>query len=173
MNEGLVKAFGGIGTNGMDIYQEFLAITKRLQDLAIDFAVCGGFAMAIHGHPRATKDIDLLILAEDVPRVIEAVNDLGFNLDSGPIPLPFPFPREIRRITKTQGEEFITLDLLLVAPVYQEIWETRSWYEWNGHQLSTVTAAGLAKMKRLVGRHQDLADIENLGFSTDDPTLQS
>jgi hypothetical protein len=37
---------------------EFKAITKALSDAGIEYAVCGGWAMAMHGLARATVDID-------------------------------------------------------------------------------------------------------------------
>jgi hypothetical protein len=51
------------------LLEEFKSITQALNDAGIDYAVCGGWAMAIHGLPRATIDIDLLILGDDLERV--------------------------------------------------------------------------------------------------------
>jgi len=46
----------------LDLYDEFKAIISALVERAIDYAVCGGLAMAVYGVPRATIDIDFLIL---------------------------------------------------------------------------------------------------------------
>ena len=43
-------------------------------------ALCGGLAMAIHGYPRATVDIDVLAPAEQLPRLLEAVRPLGYDI---------------------------------------------------------------------------------------------
>ena len=43
-----------------DLYEEFKAIVAALGEQGIDYAVCGGLAMAVWGAPRATVDIDLL-----------------------------------------------------------------------------------------------------------------
>lgn len=45
---------------------------------------CGGLAMAVHGYPRATKDIDLLIHPDDLPRIEAVVNQAGFDVPGGP-----------------------------------------------------------------------------------------
>ena len=45
-----------------DLYEEFKSIISALEQRGIDYAVCGGLAMAVHGLARATVDIDLLIL---------------------------------------------------------------------------------------------------------------
>ena len=42
-----------------DIFDEFQNLIGRINKEQIDYAVCGGWAMAIHGAPRATVDIDL------------------------------------------------------------------------------------------------------------------
>ena len=52
------------------LLDEFKSITAALNDAGIDYAVCGGWAMAIHGLPRATMDIDLLVLADDLDRIL-------------------------------------------------------------------------------------------------------
>ena len=48
----------------IDLAEEFEAVISALAEHGIEYAVCGGLAMAIHGFPRATVDIDLLIPAE-------------------------------------------------------------------------------------------------------------
>jgi hypothetical protein len=45
-----------------DLYEEFKSIVSALERANIDYAVCGGLAIAVWGAPRATVDIDLLIL---------------------------------------------------------------------------------------------------------------
>jgi hypothetical protein len=40
----------------LDIYEEFLKLVEALNERAIDYALCGGMAMAVHGLPRATVD---------------------------------------------------------------------------------------------------------------------
>ena len=56
----------------------------------------------------------------------------------------------------------LSLDLLLVTPQVQDVWQTREKIDFLGNQLSVVSREGLIKMKRLAGRPQDLADIERL-----------
>lgn len=50
-------------------------LAKTLQDHGVEYAVIGGIAMALHGFPRATKDIDLLlpIDADNNARLLEAL----------------------------------------------------------------------------------------------------
>ena len=57
----------------------------------------------------------------------------------------------------------LTVDLLLVTPVLEDVWASREVFEWEGRRVTVVSLAGLTKMKRMAGRDQDLADLENLG----------
>ena len=53
------------------LLDEFTQLTETLNQRGIDYAVCGGWAMTIHGLTRATIDIDLLILAESLDEAWE------------------------------------------------------------------------------------------------------
>lgn len=62
----------------MALYDELVSIVKALVQAEIPYALCGGLAVAAHGHPRATKDIDLVVHADDVERIKALVRPLGF-----------------------------------------------------------------------------------------------
>jgi hypothetical protein len=49
----------------VDLIEELAAITRALDDAGIPYALCGGLAMAVHAHPRATIAIDILAKGED------------------------------------------------------------------------------------------------------------
>lgn len=86
-----------------NLLEEFTAFTETLGRLKIDYAICGGWAMAIHGLPRATIDIDLLVLTEDLEKVWKAAQDLGYDVEG----LPLHFHDgviEIRRVSKVDRE---------------------------------------------------------------------
>jgi hypothetical protein len=148
------------------LLDEFRAMTTALNEASIDYAVCGGWAMAIHGLPRATMDIDLLILAEDLDKAWQIAKNLGFDVEG----LPLHFDIEIRRISKLDQEskKLITLDFLLVGENIPDVWTTRERIDWKYGQASVVSRDGLIKMKRLAGRKQDLLDIEKLEESRDE-----
>jgi hypothetical protein len=151
----------------MILYDEFERVVIALQATEVQFAVCGGIAVALHGFVRATDDIDLLIQQADVDRAKEALAGCGFILPALPMTFRFGKPGECRvhRISKIQGEDHLTVDLLTVEPSYVDVWSTRVELSWKARKLPVVSREGLAKMKRLSGRHQDLADLERLGFT--------
>ena len=73
---------------------------------------------------------------------------------------------EIRRVSKVVGEDVVSLDLLLVTPLVEDVWQARESLEFMGETLFVVSRDGLIKMKRQAGRPQDLADIERLENET-------
>jgi hypothetical protein len=158
----------------MNLTDEFSALVAGLQDVQIAFAVCGGMALGLHGHPRYTNDIDLLILPRDLAAALAVAKICGFDDAPEAIRLGQRTGRlvEIQRINKFKGEDFLTLDLVIVAPILENVWQGRTRFQWRDQSFDVVAPAGLAKMKMLAGRPQDLVDIQSLGFAIDDPAIQ-
>lgn len=154
----------------MDLIREFGALIDVLNREGIEYAVCGGIAVSIHGYVRATTDIDILVRAEDADRVAKLAEEAGFLDDSGTIPFALGTPQQtiVRRIVKIEGRDLLMLDLLLVSPVHESAWQTRSKVDWNGRVISVISRDGLAHMKRLAGRRRDLDDLEQLGIPLDE-----
>lgn len=150
----------------MDIVAEFDGVIAALSAAQIEYAVCGGFAVSIHGHVRATKDIDLLIRREALPQTLAVARSRGFTLEAGPIPFGVgtPAARELYRISKLERGSLTTLDLMLVVPIFEDVWRDRQKILWGDREIWVVSLEGLARMKRLAARTQDLADLEALGL---------
>lgn len=146
----------------LDLIQEFEAVLVALAGHRIEYAVCGGLAMSIHGYPRSTVDIDLLILPEDEERVYAAVAPLGYTFHATPMHFD-KGAMEIRRVTKIDGSRDLSLDLLLVTDASRQTWADRLEIRWRGRPVSVVSPAGLIALKTSRGNKQDLADIERLG----------
>lgn len=146
-----------------EIFDEFQDLIMKLNDKRIDYAVCGGWAMAIHGAPRATIDIDLLVQTEKLSEVWKIAKNLGYWVEG----LPLSFDNgavEIRRISKIDEESktLFTIDFLLVTEKLKQVWETRESIDWEDGRVWTVSREGLIFMKKLSGRHKDLGDIDSL-----------
>jgi hypothetical protein len=146
----------------IDLADEFEAVISALADHGIDYAVCGGLAMAIHGLPRATVDIDLLIRPEDEERVYVAVEPLGFRIRASP--MHFDHGRmEIRCVTKIDpAGDTLMLDLLLVTSAFENVWRDRTTIESEFGSIGVVSRKGLIELKsrRMSGVDQD--DIKRL-----------
>lgn len=137
-----------------------------LDDAGVDYAVCGGLAVAIHGFVRTTKDIDLLVTRFDVERAVQVLQPMGYTLDSGDIPFGTGTvdERRVRRVSKASDEDLLTVDLVQVYPVLDDVWDSVEVFNWRDREITVVSAEGLAKMKRLSGRPRDLLDLQELGL---------
>ncbi len=151
----------------MDLYEELYALTTGFDAASIPYAVCGGMAVAIHGHPRFTQDIDLLIHPADEQRALAVAANNKFTLEGGRLPMGDGEKSkwEIVRVSKVVGRQILTLDLMLVAEEVQLAWDDRAIVEFSGHRLSVVSRSGLKLLKQLAGRRKDLDDLEQLGLN--------
>ncbi len=151
----------------MDLYEELVGLIEVLSNAKIDYALCGGIAVAFYGYPRFTRDIDLLIRRERLDDILALVKKRGFTIEAGTIPIGGKGKEkaEIFRISKADESDLLTLDLVLVSPGLEDVWENREIFEWLGRKVVVVSREGLMKMKQLSGRDQDLLDLKMLGMN--------
>ncbi len=148
----------------MNIRDELLGVVKALNAAKIPYALCGGLAVGVHGYPRATEDIDLLIVAEDLDTAKKVLRGCGFTLESGRIPLGIKAgkPRDLYRVSKVIDNELLMVDFMLISADLEEAWKRREALEWRGEALWIVTRKDLLRMKKDAGRPIDLLDVERL-----------
>ncbi|MBI2894608.1 MAG: nucleotidyl transferase AbiEii/AbiGii toxin family protein [Deltaproteobacteria bacterium] len=148
----------------VDLVAELEAVSGSLHADGVEFALCGGLAVAVHGHVRATKDIDLLIPSASRDAALGALAKVGYDVPA--LPMTFgagtPTERRVQRVSKLADQGIVTVDLVFVEPAFREAWATRQTFERGEARLVVVSRDGLLAMKRLAGRTQDLADIEAL-----------
>ena len=141
--------------------QDFKEFIQSLNANAVRYLLVGGYAVALHGYPRYTKDMDVWVemTAENASRIIKALRQFGFgSLDlkesdfmepDQVIQLGYP-PNRIDIITSLSGVEF------------SECYPSHITAEIDGVNVNFIDLINLKKNKKATGRHQDLADIENL-----------
>ena len=139
-------------------FREFL---QSLNNNQVRYLVIGGYAVAFHGHPRYTKDIDIWIERSQInaTRIVAALEEFGFSelglqasdfLDAGQIiQLGYP-PNRIDILTSLAGVEFA------------ECFTERIGEDIDGVKVDFIDIENLKRNKRASGRLQDLADVENL-----------
>ncbi len=151
---------------GIDFYTEFYALTDALSAANVPYAVCGGVAVAIHGYPRFTRDIELLILPEDERRALDVAAQRQFVFEGGRLPMGQGIQSdwEIVRVSKVSGRDRLPLDFLLVGPSIQTVWDSRGIAVFHERQIPVVSREGLKHLKLIAGRKQDLLDLEQLGL---------
>jgi predicted nucleotidyltransferase len=149
-------------TNGDTVLnQDFKEFVQSLNDNQVRYLVIGGYAVAFHGHPRYTKDMEiwLAMIPENASRMIEALEQFGFGtlglkaddflvLDQS-IQLGYA-PNRIDLLTTLKGVEF------------EKCYASRVEVEIEGVKVNFIDLENLKQNKKATGRHQDLADVENL-----------
>ena len=152
----------------MDIADEFRTLIRALNAARVTYAVCGGFAVVVHGFPRLTQDIDLLVRDEDLPRVRETARAAGFTVEAGSFTINRGRPGESRfyRMLKTAGPEHLLLNLLAVTPDREESFASREAQLADDLPLTVIGREGLRRMKLAAARPKDLEDLRKLGLLT-------
>ena len=141
---------------------DFREFIESLNSNDVRYLVLGGYAIAFHGHPRYTKDLDiwLELSEENAERVLQALRDFGFGemdltkedfLQFGQVvQLGYP-PNRIDLINSPDGVDFA------------ECYAARIEIEITELKISVIDLENLKKNKKASGRLQDLADLEKLG----------
>ena len=145
----------------LDLFAELTRLLQAFEQRGVEYAVCGGVALAIHGVPRATKDIDVMGRLTDRDVIREVARNSGFVFES----LPMTFSSSgvtIQRFTKILDGQPLMLDVLFADGPLEAVWETRQRMAWQGGQLTVVSREGLITLKLAAGRPQDLVDVQRL-----------
>lgn len=158
----------------LDPVTELEGLIDAFEAAGIGYAVCGGLALAVHGYPRATKDINLLVRSEEIADAVAVAKLVGFDIPARKMTfgLRTGAPREIQRVSKLDPETgaLLPLDLIVVNAELEQVWATRTTLHAGERRLTVVSREGLATMKRIAGRPQDLVDLARLeGVADDDP----
>lgn len=148
----------------MNIRTELANLIEALNAGEVPYALCGGFAVIVHGYVRATRDVDFLIDEADLERVQAVVAALGYTVPGGLIRFKADTAEETRvfRLSKFEGADFLTLDLILATPILEAVWASRECRSDGFRKLWVVSLEGLRTMKQLAAREQDLADLAML-----------
>ena len=142
--------------------RELKSLVAKLNEQNIPYALCGGLAMAVHGHPRATLEIDLVAFKGSAPKIEKIAHELGYTLRAAP--MKFTAGQDaITRVSKVsrEDEDVLPLDILVLDHAIECILECDE-MEWENTKLRVITRESLIKLKQLRNNHQDKADIEKL-----------
>jgi len=125
----------------------------------VKYLLIGGWAVGLHGHPRATKDIDFLIFSdnENLNNLKKALNDFGAPSDDT------EYLREKGRVIR-YGVSPIQIDIINDADgiEIEDCYLRRGNVVVEDIEISLISKADLIKNKKSTGRQSDLADVEKL-----------
>jgi predicted nucleotidyltransferase len=145
----------------LELPDDFRDVLVALADEGAEFVLIGGWAMAVHGRPRATEDLDVLVRAspDNSARVVAALATFGAPLGphgvdattferEGPAYRIGVKPLRIEVLTKISGTSF---EEAVREPMHANI---------DGRDVLVIGREALLRNKRAAGRHKDLDDVE-------------
>ena len=140
---------------------DYRDILSAFSDENVEYLVVGAYAVAAHGLPRATGDIDLFVRPTPVnaQRVWNALLRFGAPLERIEVA---DFAREGTILQVGVVPRRIDIITAIEAVSFDEAWRGRVELELDGMRLPVIGLQELVKNKRAVGRPQDKADAERL-----------
>ncbi len=145
----------------MNTQSDFEELLKLFEENNVEYMIVGGYAVAFHGYPRFTKDIDIFFQCnlENIKKLKTALCSFGFDREA----LPDHFFTEEGNIIKF-GIEPVRIDLLnKIDGVLFENIESRTVRGRYGEiTVSFISKEDLITNKKASGRAQDIADLEKL-----------
>jgi len=147
----------------IELTEDFRDLLIELADAGADFVVVRGHAVAFHGHPRATKDLDIFVRASraNAARVYRALAAFGAPLDAfevreddfaaydGVLQVGVP-PRRIDILNRADGISF------------DEAASSGDAFDLEGRRIPVIGLDALLRNKKATKRRQDQADVEAL-----------
>jgi len=149
------------------------AMVELLDQLSIQYAVMGGFAVRAHGVPRPTYDIDVAIVLERtrLPELFDRLREHDFVVpdvyESGWVDQVKGMP--LLKLRRYIRDESLDVDLFLAESKFlSEVMRRRFPADAEGRILWVVSPEDLVLLKLLAGRPRDLGDVADVFFMQGD-----
>jgi len=146
----------------MEPERDFKELLTRFNAHGIEYLIVGGYALALHGAPRFTQDLDLYVRPsrENAERVIALLEEIGFAR-LGCTVEEFARPDTILQL----GEPPIRVDLLtsIGGVSWEDAHAGRAMGDYGGVPVPFLGRKEFVANKRAIGRMKDMADLEALG----------
>lgn len=126
----------------------------------VRYVVIGGIAAVLHGVPRATFDLDILIEAtqENAQRLLDALAEAGLGTAT------LTSAEDVVAHELTIFNDYVRIDVQTSTPglEFEKAWANREVMEYAGQEFYVVSEEDLIRSKRAAGRDVDLADVRLL-----------
>ena len=146
----------------MNIHPDFEELLRLLEEFGIEYMIVGGYAVAYHGYPRFTKDIDLFfrLTRENALRLRQALMAFGFREEDLPLEA-FTTAGNVL----TFGIAPTRVDLLneIDGVTYDEAYPNVVRGKYGDVDVTFIGLADLVKNKKATPRIKDKGDVEELG----------
>jgi hypothetical protein len=146
----------------MPIPKDWRAFIESLNSNRVEYLVVGVVALAYHGFPRYTGDLDILIhnTSENAQRLEAVLESFGFG-SLGLKATDFAGPYRVIQLGMPPNR--IALLTSITGVSFDEAWAGRVDGEFAGIQVRFIGRPQLIQNKKSTGRSQDYADLELLG----------
>lgn len=147
----------------LQLPQDYVDLLRELLEAEAEFVLVGGWAVAVHGHGRATDDLDVFVHAtpDNASRVFTALQRFGAPLQTHGVTEAL-FTQE--RYGYRMGRKPMLIELLTTIDgvTFDEAIEDAILIDVSGLRVPVIGRRALLANKRASGRPKDLADIEAL-----------
>jgi hypothetical protein len=139
-------------------FKEFL---RLLQAHEVEYLLIGGYAVAYHGYPRATQDLDIWIAIEpgNAARMTAVLREFGFDAANLSTDLFLQDNKVVRMGIPPMRIEVMTM---ISGVSFAECYAAKVTDALDGVPVSIISLRHLKLNKQASGRHKDLDDLENL-----------
>jgi hypothetical protein len=145
----------------MNIQQDFEELLKLLEEQKVEYLIVGGYAVAFHGYPRFTKDIDIFYRrsSENIKKLQTALIKFGFPSHELPEEL-----FQSKENVITFGIEPVRVDIIseIDGVDFDQAWGKRVRGSYGEAEVNFISRIDLIKNKKSTSRLQDKADAEKL-----------
>jgi len=135
-------------------------VLRSLKEHDVQYVVIGGIAAVLHGVPRATFDLDILIEStpDNAQRLLDALLDAQLGTAS------LTSPEQLLENEVTVFSDRVRIDVQTSTPGihFAEAWERRKVMDYQGVQFNVLSREDLIASKRAAGRPVDLDDVRLL-----------
>ena len=146
----------------MEVHPDFKEFLELFNKHQVEYLIVGGYALAFHGAPRFTGDIDIFIYAnpENAEHVLDALEEYGFESSDLTVEDFTSYNKVIQLGTPPVRVDIITS---LTGVSWDEVIKSKVPGSYGGVPVFFISKSDFIKNKRAIGRMKDLADIEALG----------
>jgi hypothetical protein len=146
----------------MEVQEDFRELLAFFTAHGVDYLIVGAHALAYHGAPRSTGDLDILVrpTQNNAQRIIKALEDFGFG-GVGLTYADFTGPDAVVQL----GVAPVRVDIVtsLTGVSWEEAAEGRAQGKYGHVVVHFLGKKELIRNKQALGRKKDLADLEALG----------
>ena len=142
--------------------QDFVDLLRSFIAHDVRFLIVGAYALAVHGRPRATGDLDVWVdaTAENAPRVVRALGEFGAPMHDLS-ETDFARPGIVFQLGLPPGRIDVLTDL--TGLTFDEAWPDRVEQPLEDMKIPIIGREAFVRNKKATGRAKDLGDVEDLG----------